>query len=103
MHNILKVLKGSFKYACDVVGFIKQNPAIKVTMLKYDVEEKDPAHIMNKELWNTIIVSRDVDVSLVKELIEQSYELTKKTFTKDNNKCNKIREMLGKRRYVKKK
>lgn len=36
-----------------------------------------PAYHMNKELWNTIIISKKVDVSLVKELIEQSYELTK--------------------------
>lgn len=36
-----------------------------------------PAYYMNKELWNTIIISRNVDEDLVKELIEQSYELTK--------------------------
>jgi predicted DNA-binding protein (MmcQ/YjbR family) len=33
---------------------------------------------MNKEHWNTVIISRDVDKNLVKELVEQSYELTKK-------------------------
>ena len=32
---------------------------------------------MNKEHWNTIIINDKVDISLVKELIEQSYELTK--------------------------
>ena len=37
-----------------------------------------PAYHMNKEHWNTIIVSQNVDIDLVKELIEQSYELTKK-------------------------
>lgn len=37
-----------------------------------------PAYHMNKEHWNTIIISRKVDVDLVKELIMQSYELTKK-------------------------
>lgn len=37
-----------------------------------------PAYHMNKQLWNTIIVSRAVDKKLVKELIEQSYNLTKK-------------------------
>ena len=37
-----------------------------------------PAYHMNKEHWNTIIVEENVDVSLVKELIEESYELTKK-------------------------
>ena len=37
-----------------------------------------PAYHMNKEHWNTIIISDKVDNSLVEELIEQSYELTKK-------------------------
>lgn len=50
MHNILKVLKGSFKHACDVVGFIKENPALKVTMPKYDVPDADPAHIFTEEI-----------------------------------------------------
>ena len=36
-----------------------------------------PAYHMNKEHWNTVIVSRDVNITLVHELIEQSYELTK--------------------------
>ena len=30
-----------------------------------------------KEHWNTIIVDEKVDKTLVKELIEQSYQLTK--------------------------
>lgn len=37
-----------------------------------------PAYHMNKEHWNTIIISDKVDISLVKELIMQSYELTQK-------------------------
>ena len=36
-----------------------------------------PAYHMNKEHWNTIIISKEVDESLVYELIEQSYKLTK--------------------------
>lgn len=49
MKNILKVLKTSFSYATDVVGFIKENPALKVRLPKYDIPEKDPAHIFTKE------------------------------------------------------
>ena len=49
MHNILKVLKGSFKYANESAQFIKDNPAVKVTMPKYDEPEKDPAHIFAAE------------------------------------------------------
>ena len=36
-----------------------------------------PAYHMNKEHWNTIIVDEKVDKTLVKEMIEQSYQLTK--------------------------
>ncbi len=45
MKNILKVLKTSLAYATDVVGFIKENPALKVKLPKYDIPETDPAHI----------------------------------------------------------
>ncbi len=55
MHNILKVLKGSFKYAHEKVCFVKQNPAFNVTMPKYDVPEKDPAHIFTKEEINMML------------------------------------------------
>lgn len=37
-----------------------------------------PAYHMNKEHWNTIILGDNIDESIVKELIDQSYELTKK-------------------------
>mgnify|MGYP002421783608 CR=1 FL=1 len=48
-------------------------------MLGSLLEEKGfyPAYHMNKEHWNTIIVDEKVDENLVKELIEQSYQLTK--------------------------
>ena len=36
-----------------------------------------PAYHMNKEHWNTIIIDERTDEILVKELIKQSYELTK--------------------------
>ena len=36
-----------------------------------------PAYHMNKEHWNTVILRKNVDVNLVKELVEQSYQLTK--------------------------
>ncbi len=37
-----------------------------------------PAYHMNKQHWNTIIISEKCDRKLVEELIEQSYDLTKK-------------------------
>lgn len=37
-----------------------------------------PAYHMNKEHWNTIIVDDCTDFDLLKELIKESYNLTKK-------------------------
>lgn len=37
-----------------------------------------PAYHMNKEHWNTIILGDKCDRELVEELLEQSYDLTKK-------------------------
>ncbi len=37
---------------------------------------------MNKEHWNTVIISEKVDKCLVQELIEQSYQLTKNNIHK---------------------
>ena len=55
LKNILKVLKTSFGYATDVVGFVKENPALKVKLPKYDIPDSDPAHIFTKEEINMIL------------------------------------------------
>ncbi len=47
-------------------------------ILRSTYEYVIPAYHMNKEHWNTIIIDENVDVFLVKDLIYQSYELTKK-------------------------
>ena len=48
------------------------------------------AYHMNKQHWNTIIVSEKVDSILVKELLQESYKLTKSknsnSKVKKNNK-----------------
>lgn len=43
------MLKTSFTYATDVVGFVKENPALKVRLPKYDVPDEEPTHIFTKE------------------------------------------------------
>lgn len=55
LKNILKVLKSSFGFAADIVGFVKVNPALKVRLPKYDKPEKDPAYIFSKEEVNMIL------------------------------------------------
>ena len=49
MRGILKILKSSFRYACDDLNYIPYNPALKVHVPKYDIPPKDPAHIFTKE------------------------------------------------------
>lgn len=55
MKNILKVLKTSLNYATNVVSFIKENPALKVKLPRYDIPDSDPAHIFTKEEINMIL------------------------------------------------
>ena len=45
-----------------------------------------PAYHMNKEHWNTLIISRNVDKSLIYELIDRSFGLTR------NNKRKNIKK-----------
>ena len=55
LKNILKVLKTSFTYAYEVVGFIKMYPAEKVRLPKYDIPDSDLAHIFTKEEIDKIL------------------------------------------------
>ena len=55
---------------------IKTDPEYS-ELLRKSYEYIIPAYHMNKQHWNTIILSKEIDNSLVEELIEQSYELTK--------------------------
>lgn len=61
---------------------VKTNPDYS-ELLRNSYDYIIPGYHMNKEHWNTIIIDDKVDVSLVEELIEQSYELTK------NNNCKR--------------
>ena len=55
---------------------VKTNPDYS-DMLRSAYDYIIPAYHMNKEHWNTIIIEENTDENIVKELIEQSYELTK--------------------------
>ena len=56
---------------------VKTNPEYS-DLLRNSYSYIIPAYHMNKEHWNTIILSDDCDESLVEELLKQSYDLTKK-------------------------
>ena len=43
--NILKVVKGSFRDACDIYGMIKYNPALTIRLPKMDIEKEEVKHL----------------------------------------------------------
>lgn len=55
---------------------VKSNPEYS-ELLRNTYKYILPAYHMNKQHWNTIIVSEKIDSTLVKELLKESYELTK--------------------------
>ena len=56
---------------------VKTNPDYS-DLLRNTYDYIIPAYHMNKEHWNTVIISKKVNETLLYELIDQSYELTKK-------------------------
>lgn len=53
--NILKVVKGSFREACNVYGLIKYNPALTIRLPKMDIIQEDAKHLYTKEEINNIL------------------------------------------------
>ena len=55
MASILKVVKGSLKYACYTLNYINTNPAEHVHAPRIDKIGKDPAHIFTQEEIDLIL------------------------------------------------
>lgn len=53
--NILKVVKGSFRDACDIYGFIKYNPSITIRLPKIDKYNDDIKHLYTQEEIDIIL------------------------------------------------
>lgn len=53
--NILKIVKGSFRDAINLYGFIKYNPALTIRIPKMDIEKKEEKHLYTKEEIDLII------------------------------------------------
>ena len=53
--NILKVLKGSFREACDVYGFIKYNPTITLRLPKIEEYREDIKHVYTQDEIDLIL------------------------------------------------
>ena len=67
----------------------KGNPSVNLKCdpdraeeLRTQYDDIQPGYHMSKIHWNTIAVNRDVPDSLIRELIEHSYELVFKSLTK---------------------
>lgn len=53
--NILKVLKGAFREATDVFGFIKYNPTLTLRLPRIDEEYKEVKHVYSQEEIDKIL------------------------------------------------
>lgn len=53
--NILKVLKGSFRDACNIYGFIKYNPARDLRLPRFDKIREDVKHLYTQEEIDIIL------------------------------------------------
>ena len=53
--NILKVLKGSFRDACNIYGIIKYNPALTIRLPKMDKIEEDIKHVYSQQEIDKIL------------------------------------------------
>lgn len=55
LKNILKVIKGSFRDACNLYGFIKYNPAISLRLPKLDKEKREVKHLYSQDEIDLIL------------------------------------------------
>ena len=53
--NILKVIKESFREACNLYGIIKYNPALTIRLPKIDKSEEDTKHLYTQKEIDSII------------------------------------------------
>jgi integrase len=71
--NILKVLKGSFRDACNLYGFIKYNPAITIRMPKIEGNRVKPNHLYTQEQIDKILDRLKDDSTFVCSFITACY------------------------------
>lgn len=116
MASILKVVKGSLKYACYTLNYINTNPAEHVHAPRLDKISTDPAHIFTKEeverILNRFKDTHSIYYSLLTAYytgmrVSEVYGLTwdcvdfeKKTLTINKNIIKKNQFGLPKRKEV---
>ena len=75
MASILKVVKGSLKYACYTLNYINTNPAEHVHAPRIDKIGKDPAHIFTQEEIERILQELSAMVGEVSEDLISNQEI----------------------------
>lgn len=53
--SILKVVKGSFRDACNLYGFLKYNPALTLRLPRIDDDREDPKHLYTQDEIDAIL------------------------------------------------
>ena len=71
--NILKVIKGSFRDACNLYGFIKYNPALTLRLPKMDQLDNDIKHLYTQEEIDLIINRFKDDSTFIASFLTSCY------------------------------
>ena len=71
--NILKVIKGSFRDACNLYGFIKYNPALTLRLPKMDQLDNDIKHLYIQEEIDLIINRFKDDSTFIASFLTSCY------------------------------
>jgi integrase len=71
--NILKVIKGSFRDACNLYGFIKYNPALTLRLPKIDQLDNDIKHLYTQEEIDLIINRFKDDSTFIASFLTSCY------------------------------
>ncbi|MEE0866402.1 MAG: tyrosine-type recombinase/integrase [Clostridia bacterium] len=53
--NILKVIKGSFREACNIYGFVRYNPAMTLRLPKMEKKKRNVKHVYSQEEIDKIL------------------------------------------------
>ena len=71
--NILKVIKGSFRDACNLYGFIKYNPALTLRLPKISKYSEDIKHLYTKEEVDKILERFKDNITFICSFITSYY------------------------------
>ena len=74
--RILKVIKGSFKYACYSLNLINENPAERVHAPRMNKIDKDPVHIFTQEEMEKILKNSEIEKNMTQAELAEKADLS---------------------------